>query len=75
GRHLLPSPDGGIAPIRTSKTFHWRRQLQSVQRLRDRFSSETLHYLCPGANTGFLRGKLAVEDAYDQIAAIETAAL
>lgn len=72
GRHLLPSPQGAIAPLRTSKTFHWRRQLQSVQRLRDRFSPETLQFICPGANTGFLRGKLVVEQAYKQLAAMAT---
>lgn len=61
GRHLLPTPPGNLAPIKTAKTFHWHRQLQQVQTLIDEFTPETLQWICPGANLGFLRGKLAVE--------------
>jgi glyoxylase-like metal-dependent hydrolase (beta-lactamase superfamily II) len=64
GRHLLPNQQGKPMPLRTAKTFHWFRQLQSTEVLRDRFTSQTLHYICPGANTGFLRGKGAIEQAY-----------
>lgn len=67
GRHLLPSPDGKLAPIKTAKTFHWRRQIQSIQRLVSEFTPETLQWVCPGANTGFLRGKYAVEHAYQAL--------
>ncbi|MGA7932757.1 MAG: MBL fold metallo-hydrolase [Kovacikia sp.] len=68
GRHLLPNPNGELQPLKTAKTFHWPRQLQSVQRLLDQFTPETLQWVCPGANTGFLRGKYAVEQAYQQLA-------
>lgn len=71
GRHLLPSRDGAPEPLRTAKTFHWRRQLRSVDRLRDRFSSDTLSFICPGASTGFLRGKRTIDSAYDRLAAID----
>ncbi|MGI0487150.1 MBL fold metallo-hydrolase [Pantanalinema rosaneae CENA516] len=64
GRHLLPNPQGRLMPIRTPKTFHWGRQQRSVQALRDRFTPETLRVICPGANTGFLRGQHIVEQAY-----------
>ncbi len=64
GRHLLPSPEGRLAPLKTSKTFHWPRQLQQVQRLLSEFSPETLQKVCPGGNTGFLRGRGFVENAY-----------
>jgi glyoxylase-like metal-dependent hydrolase (beta-lactamase superfamily II) len=67
GRHLLPSPQGKLMPLQTAKTFHWRRQLRSVQRLLEDFTLETLQYVCPGANTGFLRGKHLVENAYEQL--------
>jgi glyoxylase-like metal-dependent hydrolase (beta-lactamase superfamily II) len=73
GRHLLPTPTGEIAPIKTAKTFHWRRQLGSVQRLQQEFTPETLRYLCPGANLGFLRGQYAVQDAAAKVATINTA--
>lgn len=69
GRHLLPTPQGALMPIRTAKTFHWQRQLNSVQKLIDEFTPETLHIICPGANLGFLRGKLAIVQGYEQLKA------
>ncbi|MBE9166190.1 MBL fold metallo-hydrolase [Pleurocapsales cyanobacterium LEGE 06147] len=75
GRHLLPDSSGEIVPLRTAKTFHWYRQLRSVQKLRDRFTPDTLSYICPGANTGFLRGKGYVDRAYQRLAAIDLDAL
>jgi glyoxylase-like metal-dependent hydrolase (beta-lactamase superfamily II) len=71
GRHLLPTTEGNPAPLRVAKTFHWPRQIQHTRRLLDRFSSETLHYICPGANTGFLRGKRVIEDAYERLAKLD----
>ncbi|MEA5576567.1 MBL fold metallo-hydrolase [Anabaena sp. UHCC 0451] len=67
GRHLLPNPQGELVPLRTAKTFHWTRQLKSVQALRDRFTPETLQYICPGANIGFLRGKRIINQADQQL--------
>jgi glyoxylase-like metal-dependent hydrolase (beta-lactamase superfamily II) len=71
GRHLLPNQQGDPVPLRTSKTFHWRRQIQSVQALIERFTPETLNYICPGANTGALRGKGAIERAYHRLAQLD----
>lgn len=70
GRHLLPTPQGELLPLKTAKTFHWPRQLRSVQRLQADFTPETLSGVCPGANIGFLRGKLLVPAAYEQLATI-----
>lgn len=75
GRHLLPDRAGQLMPLRISKTFHWPRQLRQVRQLQQRFSPETLAYVCPAANTGFLRGRAIVSDAYPQIQAINTDAL
>jgi glyoxylase-like metal-dependent hydrolase (beta-lactamase superfamily II) len=71
GRHLLPDQQGKPMPLRISRTFHWRRQIDNVQKLRDRFSPETLQYICPGANTGFLRGERAIDHAYEQLLQID----
>ncbi len=71
GRHLLPNRQGQLVPLRVSKTFHWPRQLRSTQRLLQEFTAQTLKYGCPGANTGFLRGKGLVENAYDAIASLD----
>jgi glyoxylase-like metal-dependent hydrolase (beta-lactamase superfamily II) len=58
GRHLLPDPLGAAVPLRTAKTFHWKRQLRSVEAIWARFpSQDPLAHICPGANTGLLRGK------------------
>jgi glyoxylase-like metal-dependent hydrolase (beta-lactamase superfamily II) len=67
GRHILPDGSGKPMPLRTAKTFHWKRQIKSLELLIKRFSPETLRYLCPGANTGFMRGKRIIDDAYNQI--------
>lgn len=75
GRHLLPDPQGRLLPLRTAKTFHWPRQLRSTAALRDRFSRETLQIICPGANTGFLRGRGCVTDAWERLQDLDLAAM
>ncbi|WP_416676731.1 MBL fold metallo-hydrolase [Egbenema bharatensis] len=75
GRHLLPNQQGEPVPLRIAKTFHWRRQLESIGKLRDRFSAETLQSICPGANTGFLRGQRKVDRAYEQLMQLDLEAL
>jgi glyoxylase-like metal-dependent hydrolase (beta-lactamase superfamily II) len=67
GRHLVPDPTGEPVALRTAKTFHWSRQIKSWQLLRERFTAETLQYICPGANTGFLRGKYVIDNAYQRL--------
>ncbi|WP_414526858.1 MBL fold metallo-hydrolase [Nodularia chucula] len=67
GRHLVPSPEGEPIAFCTTKTFHWPRQIKSVELLRERFTPETLQYICPGANTGFLRGKRVIDNAYQRL--------
>ncbi|MDF5737817.1 MULTISPECIES: MBL fold metallo-hydrolase [unclassified Nostoc] len=57
GRHLVPNQQGQAVLLRTAKTFHWPRQINSLRFLLERFTPENLQYICPGANTGFLRGK------------------
>ena len=70
GRHLLPNQKGQLLPLRTAKTFHWLRQLDNVAKLQHYFTKETLSYLFPGANTGFLRGKTVINDAFEQISTL-----
>lgn len=75
GRHLLPKSPTAIVPLRTAKTFHWWRQLDSIAKLRDRFSLETLKYILPGANTGYLRGQGYIDHAYEQLSRLDLTAL
>jgi glyoxylase-like metal-dependent hydrolase (beta-lactamase superfamily II) len=72
GRHLLPDREGQLQPLRFSKTFHWPRQLRNVEQLQHQFAEHSLSYVCPAANTGFLRGQYVVKDAYRQLRAIDT---
>ncbi|MDJ0773464.1 MAG: MBL fold metallo-hydrolase [Mastigocoleus sp. MO_167.B18] len=71
GRHLLPNQQGKPVPLRNSKTFHWPRQLKSVQILQTSFTSSTLQYILPGANTGYLRGKRIIDNAYPELANLD----
>jgi glyoxylase-like metal-dependent hydrolase (beta-lactamase superfamily II) len=71
GRHLIPDRAGNPAPLRTAKTFHWHRQIRHVQQLLDEFDAETLQVICPGASTGFLRGKSAINHAYEKLAQLD----
>lgn len=75
GRHLLPKSPTEIVPLQTAKTFHWWRQLDNIAKLRDRFAPETLKYILPGANTGYLRGKGYIDNAYEQISSLDLNAL
>jgi glyoxylase-like metal-dependent hydrolase (beta-lactamase superfamily II) len=71
GRHLLPNQQGEPVPLRISKTFHWKRQIQSVQRLLQEFTPETLRFICPAANIGFLHGQRTIEQAYQRLAQLD----
>ncbi|MBW4480894.1 MAG: MBL fold metallo-hydrolase [Tolypothrix brevis GSE-NOS-MK-07-07A] len=75
GRHLVPNQLGDPVPLRTAKTFHWNRQLKSLKFLLKNFTPETLQYVCPGANTGFLRGKRFIDKAYQRLASLDLQAL
>nr|WP_242042011.1 MBL fold metallo-hydrolase [Alkalinema sp. FACHB-956] len=75
GRHLLPDRQQKPVPLRTSKTFHWPRQLRNIQTLIEAFSPETLAWICPGASTGYLRGATAIGQAYSALTALDFSAL
>ncbi len=67
GRHIVPDGNGEPILLRTSKTFHWKRQIKSLNSLLEKFTPQTLQYICPGANTGFLRGKHVIDNAYERL--------
>ncbi|MFM6188888.1 MAG: MBL fold metallo-hydrolase [Planktothrix sp.] len=71
GRHLLPNLQGQPIPLRTAKTFHWPRQIQSIRLILERFNSDSLHSICPGANTGALRGERLMNQAYEKLALLD----
>ena len=71
GRHLVPNREKEPVPLRTSKTFHWHRQIKSIKTLLETFTDQTLQYICPGANTGFLRGERLIDNAYNRLANLD----
>ncbi|MGD1909303.1 MAG: MBL fold metallo-hydrolase [Rivularia sp. (in: cyanobacteria)] len=75
GKHLVPNREGEPVPLRTSKTFHWPRQIKSIKSLLETFTPQTLQYICPGGNTGFLRGKRLIDNAYNRLASLDFAEL
>jgi hypothetical protein len=75
GRHLLPDVSGNPQPLRTAKTFHWPRQLKQVRQILERFDGESLQYLCPGANTGFLRQQRFIDRAYSKLQQLDFSTL
>ena len=75
GRHLLPNLQGEPVPLRTAKTFHWPRQINSLKTIIETFTPNNLNYICPGANTGFLRGKRFIDQAYQRLTALDLSTL
>jgi hypothetical protein len=75
GRHILCDQKGMPKPLRFAKTFHWPRQIHHIQCLLNEFTPETLSHLCPGANTGFLRGERSIADAYEKLSQLDLQAL
>ncbi|NJL83719.1 MAG: MBL fold metallo-hydrolase [Chloroflexaceae bacterium] len=70
GRHLLLDRQGDPRPVRTAKTFHWYRQLESVKRLKEYFSPATLNFLCSGA--GASSGEfLYCDRAWERLGALD----
>lgn len=75
GRLLLPVGPGALAPLRTSRCFHWPRQLASVGRLRDWLPAGSPEWIACGGGLGALRGAALVEGGAAVLAALDLVAL
>ena len=60
GRLLTPLGPGQLGPLRHGRTFHWPRQLASLDRLRAWLPPEARPALASGAGLGALRGERLV---------------
>ena len=60
GRLLLPVGPAQLAPLRTARTFHWGRQLRSLQALRRWLPSGSPDWIACGGGLGALRGEKLV---------------
>jgi hypothetical protein len=63
GRLLSPLAPGQAGPLRTSRSFHWRRWLQSLERLRGWLPPQAPGWLASGAGLGALRGEALIGSA------------
>ena len=62
GRLLLPVAPDRLAPLRSRRTFHWSRQLRSLERLRQRLAPGSPGWIASGGALGALRGGRLVSD-------------
>lgn len=62
GRLLLPTAPRSLAPLRTARTFHWPRQLASLERLRQWLPAGSPGWIACGGGLGALRGEVLVPD-------------
>jgi glyoxylase-like metal-dependent hydrolase (beta-lactamase superfamily II) len=68
GRLLVPIAPGSLAPLQRRSTFHWPRQLASVERLRGWLPAGSPLWLASGAGLGALRGGRIVTGAASLLA-------
>jgi hypothetical protein len=71
GRLLVPVGPGALAPLRRRSTFHWPRQLRSLERLRTWLPAGSPGWIASGAGLGALRGERIVEQGAALLAALE----
>jgi glyoxylase-like metal-dependent hydrolase (beta-lactamase superfamily II) len=62
GRLLVPVGPDRLAPRRSRRTFHWPRQLRSLERLAGWLPAGSPRWLASGAPLGALRGGRLVSD-------------
>jgi len=75
GRLLVPVAPARLAPLRLRGTFHWGRQLSSLERLRQWLPSGSPRWIASGAGLGALRGPKLVFGADRQLAELDLDAL
>lgn len=75
GRLLAPVAPGRLAPLRSRRTFHWPRQLASLERLRGWLPADSPQWIASGAGLGALRGEKLVPHGARQLAQLDLSAL
>ncbi|MFM7267311.1 MAG: MBL fold metallo-hydrolase [Cyanobium sp.] len=71
GRLLLPVAPDRLAPLRSRRTFHWGRQLRSLERLRQRLPPGSPGWIASGGALGALRGGRLVPDGAALLAGLD----
>lgn len=68
GRLLVPVAPGRLEPLRSRRTFHWPRQLRSLERLREQLPGGSPQWIASGAALGALRGDRLVPEGAARLA-------
>ncbi len=71
GRLLQPLAPGVLGPLRRTRTFHWRRQLASLARLRQWLPDGSPAWIACGGGLGALRGEVLVPDGGGVLAGLD----
>ena len=71
GRLLQPLAPGALAPLRQRRTFHWPRQLASLERLRQWLPTGSPAWIACGGGLGALRGEVLVGDGSGVLAGLD----
>lgn len=75
GRLLVPTAPQRLAPLRRLDTFHWIRQLRSLEQLRQWLPPGSPAWIASGAALGALRGAALVEQGAALLAGLDLEAL
>jgi glyoxylase-like metal-dependent hydrolase (beta-lactamase superfamily II) len=75
GRLLSPLAPGQAGPLRTNRSFHGRRWLQSLERLKIWLPPLAPGWLASGAGLGALRGEALIGQARSLLEALDVTAL
>lgn len=75
GRLLVPLGPGQLGPLRRTGTFHWPRQLNSIERLRQWLPAGSPEWIASGAALGALRGEKLLHGGADLLARLDLSAL
>ena len=71
GRLLVPTGPAALAPLPTARTFHWLRQLRSLELLRGWLPAGSPAWIASGGGLGALRGEKLVTGGAALLASLD----
>lgn len=71
GRLLVPVAPGRLEPLRRRGTFHWPRQLRSLEALRRWLPEGAPEWIASGAGLGALRGEKLVPQGFSLLTSLD----
>jgi len=71
----VPLAPGRLGPLRRPGSFHWPRQLRSIERLRQWLPAGSPDWIASGGGLGALRGEKLVVEGAARLAELDCEAL